>query len=62
MTVEKIREWFINKFLISPEFGLNYVDWHTENNNECGVTIMFGKRKFDIIFREKSVEKLVKTK
>lgn len=46
-----IRNEIINKFLVNPVLGENYVDWHTENG-ECGLTIMLGDKKFDIIIKE----------
>lgn len=52
MTAEDIRKWFINKFLINPVLGVNYVDWHTENG-ECGLTIIFPSKQFDIIIKER---------
>lgn len=54
ITVEKVREWIIHDMLNTPALGKNYIDWHTENPGECGVTLMFpGDQKFDIIIRKK---------
>ena len=53
LTVEKIREWIIQKLLPVPELGVNYVDWHTENSGECGVTVTIAGRQFGIIIRAK---------
>ena len=53
--VEKVREWIINALLYKPVLGENYIDWHTENSGECGVTIMYGDKEeqFDIIIRRR---------
>jgi hypothetical protein len=54
ITVEKMREWIIEALINEPILGQNYVDWHTENSGECGVTIMFGnENQFDIIIKRK---------
>ena len=51
MTAVDIRKKIINNILTNPILGENYVDWHTENG-ECGLTIMLGDKKFDIIIKE----------
>lgn len=54
ITVEKIREWIIEALINEPKLEENYIDWHTENLGECGVTIMFSKEnQFDIIIKRK---------
>lgn len=54
-TVEDIRKQIIETFFNNPKLGENYIDWHTENSGECGVTIMFknANEEFDIIIRRK---------
>lgn len=54
-SVEKIRKQIIEAFFNNPKLGENYIDWHTENSGECGVTIMFKNEneEFDIIIRRK---------
>ena len=54
-SVEKIRKQIIEAFFNNPKLGENYIDWHTENSGECGVTIMFknANEEFDIIIRRK---------
>lgn len=49
--VEDIRKQIIEAFFNNPKLGENYIDWHTENSGECGVTIMFknSNEEFDII-------------
>lgn len=39
-TVEQIRELIVESLLPNPVLGKNYVDYHTENDGECGVTVM----------------------
>ena len=51
-TVEDIRRWIISAVLGEPKLGQNYVDWHTENLNECGVTIKYPSSEFEIIIRK----------
>lgn len=53
MTVERIRAWIIEKLLPNPVLGQNYVDYHTENSGECGVTVTIAGKEFDIIIRAK---------
>lgn len=53
IAVEKIREWIIRALVNEPVLGQNYVDWHTENSGECGVTIMYPNEKFEIVIRRK---------
>lgn len=52
MTAEKIRNWIINKFFVTPSLGENYVDWHTEDG-KCGLTIMWSGKKFDVTIQER---------
>ena len=54
-SVEDIRKNIIEAFFNNPKLGENYIDWHTENSGECGVTIMFknANEEFDIIIRRK---------
>ena len=55
LTCEKVRKKIINGMLDNPELGVNYIDWHTENYGECGVTIMCGDKEeqFDIIIKRR---------
>lgn len=53
IAVEKIREWIVRALLNEPKLGKNYVDWHTENSGECGVTIMYPNEQFEIIIIRK---------
>lgn len=54
-TVEDVRKQIIEAFFNNPKLGENYIDWHTENSGECGVTIMFrnANEEFDIIIKRK---------
>lgn len=51
MSVETLRNILLSMIYDKPELGKDYVDWHTENSGECGVTISIGNQKFDIIVR-----------
>lgn len=51
MSVETLRSILLSMIYDKPELGKDYVDWHTENSDECGVTISLGNQKFDIIIR-----------
>ena len=51
MSVENLRTILLSMIYDKPELGKDYVDWHTENFGECGVTIYLGEQKFDIIIR-----------
>ena len=55
VTAEDIRRSIIESLLCFPTLGENYIDWHTENPNECGVTIMYKNQnqQFDILIRQK---------
>ena len=53
ITVETIRKWIVNALLNHPKLGENYIDWHTDNSGECGLTIMYPNEQFDIIIRRK---------
>ena len=52
LTCEKIREWIVNGIWSNPKLGVNYIDWHTEND-ECGLTIYPGGEEFEIIIKKK---------
>lgn len=51
MSVETLRTILLSMIYDKPQLGKDYVDWHTENHGECGVTISLNKQKFDIIIR-----------
>ena len=51
--VEDVRKQIIEAFFNNPKLGENYIDWHTENSGECGVTIMYSDEQFDIIIRRR---------
>lgn len=53
-TVEDIRKIIIEALTDKPILGKNYIDWHTENPGECGVTIIKQNQEFDIIIRNKN--------
>lgn len=53
LTVEKIRSCIIKSLLDKATLGENYIDWHTENSGECGVTITYPDEQFDIIIKRK---------
>lgn len=50
--VLELREAIINKILINPKLGVNYIDYHTDNG-ECGLELIFGEEKFDLIITKK---------
>ena len=54
-TVENLRKEIVEGLFNNPELGKHYIDWHTENYGECGVTIMYPNQnqQFDIIIRSK---------
>lgn len=51
LSVEKVREYILKLFCKNPTLGFNYIDWHTENSGECGLTVRIGNQFFDIIIR-----------
>lgn len=51
LTVENVRKYILNKLCKNPLLGFNYIDWHTDNSGECGLTIRIGNQVFDIIIR-----------
>jgi hypothetical protein len=51
MSVETLRTILLSMIYDKPELGKDYIDWHTEDSGECGVTISLGRQKFDIIIR-----------
>lgn len=53
--VEDVRKQIVESLFNEPALGENYIDWHTENPGECGVTIMYKNqnKQFDIIIRQK---------
>lgn len=53
--VEEIRKQIIEAFFNTPILGKNYIDWHTENQGECGVTLIFNAagEEFDITIKRK---------
>ena len=52
-TAEEIRDQIIKSVFNNPILGENYVDWHTDNLGECGVTFMYKNQGvvFDIVIR-----------
>ena len=54
-TIEDIRKCIVNSLFNKPVLGENYIDWHIESSDECGVTIIFKAQneQFDIIIRRK---------
>ena len=53
ITPEDIRRHVIHTLLNTPRLGGNYVDWHSEVSNECGVTIKYpGGHEFEITIRK----------
>lgn len=53
--VEDVRKQIIESLFNNPQLGKNYIDWHTENSGECGVTIMYENQneQFDIIIKRR---------
>ena len=50
-----IRKQIVEAFFNHPILCGNYIDWHTNNPGECGVTIKFKStnQQFDIIIKER---------
>lgn len=43
--LEKIREHIIYALLNEPILGKNYIDYHTDNPNECCVELLYPDEK-----------------
>lgn len=56
MSVENVRTLIMESLLTKPVLGENYIDWHTENAGECGLTVKLEGQEFDIIIKVKSEE------
>lgn len=54
VTAEYVRARIVEKLLITPVLGWNYVDYHTEFG-ECGLVIKLAGKEFDIIIRAKEI-------
>lgn len=53
VTAENVRTWIIEALLLDPALGQNYVDYHTENSDGCGLIIKLDGKEFDITIRAK---------
>ena len=53
---ETIRHWIIYGLLNEPKLGENYIDWHTEDYGECGLTLIYPHDEFDIVIKRKCNE------
>ena len=53
VTVEEIRVKILSAILPSAStLGNEYIDYHTENPGECGLTVRLDGQQFDILIRE----------
>lgn len=51
VTVEQIRSKILEAILPVGELCKDYIDYHTENHGECGLTVKLDGQQFDILIR-----------